>query len=98
MSADTPKFIAPPPPRRNSRLAPPPIPAEAPNNLNQPNSEGAAALQDMNFKVKSSFHTEFKSEATIRGLSMKEFLEACFHCYLDVHGSKLNSRHKKTGP
>ena len=84
------KKIAPPPPKRSSRLSvQPPLPLQAPDNLTKPTDEGA--LQDMNFKVRPGFHTTFKAEATLRGLSMKDFLEACYLCYIDKNGSKLNS-------
>jgi hypothetical protein len=81
----TPK-VAPPPPRR---LVAPPAPIQAPDNLTQAN-EGVVALQDMNFKVAPRFHTLFKGEAVMRGMSMKELLEAALKCYLDTHGSKLD--------
>jgi hypothetical protein len=84
------KKIAPPPPRRTGRLtAVPPRQSEAPDNLTKPTD--VDAIQDMNFKVKPEFHTSFKTEAVLRGMSMKEMLEAAFRCYLDVNGSKLNA-------
>lgn len=81
--------IAPPPPKRASRLAvQPPLPLQAPDNLTKPTDQGK--LQDLNFKVSPDFHIQFKGEATLRGMSMKEFLEACFLCYTEKHGSKVN--------
>jgi len=75
--------VAPPPPKR-SRLAQPPLPLHAPDNLSKPTDDGA--LQDMNFKVKPGFHRQFKLEASARDLSMKDFLEACFLAYTEKHG------------
>lgn len=37
----------------------------------------------MNFKVTPAFHREFKIEAALRGMSMKELLEAAFKTYLE---------------
>jgi hypothetical protein len=83
--------VAPPPPKR---LSAPPAPVEAPDNLTQSTDVGSVVCQDMNFKVKAEFHRFFKGEATMRGLSMKELLEACVRCYLDTHGSKLDPERK----
>jgi hypothetical protein len=47
---------------------------------------------DLNFKVSKDFHTWFKSEAARRGLSMKDLLEKCFRCYLNVYGSEVHSK------
>lgn len=94
MSVETPK-VAPPPPRKSRLAAAPPPPVEAPDNLTQPTDQGSGALQDMNFKVRPDFHTSFKGEAVLRGMSMKEFLEACYKCYLDVNGSKLDSQRQR---
>lgn len=94
MSSAVKKIAPPPPPRRTGRLtAVPPRPSEAPDNLTKPTD--VDAVQDMNFKVKPEFHTTFKTEAVLRGMSMKEMLEAAFRCYIDVNGSKLNSNQSK---
>lgn len=53
------------------------------DNLSKPSDD----IADMNFKVASDFHRRFKTEATIRGLSMKELLEESFKCYLDKNGA-----------
>jgi hypothetical protein len=37
---------------------------------------------DLNFKVDPDFHRAFKTEATVRGMSMKELLEASFKAFL----------------
>ena len=38
---------------------------------------------DLNFKVDPDFHRAFKTEATVRGMSMKELLEASFKAFLE---------------
>jgi hypothetical protein len=38
---------------------------------------------DLNFKVDPDFHQSFKTEATIRRMSMKELLEASFKAFLE---------------
>jgi hypothetical protein len=43
----------------------------------------------MNFKVSPDFHRRFKLEATLRGRSMKELLEASFKTYLEQHGGSM---------
>lgn len=75
------------PPPRTRLAAPPPPPQEAPDNLSTPSNEGA--LQDMNFKVAPRFHRRFKIEAGLRGVSMKELLEASFQTYLEKHGGTM---------
>lgn len=73
-----------PPPRKSRLAAPPPPPQEAPDHLSTPSDE--SALQDLNFKVAPKFHRRFKTEAVLRGMSMKELLEASFQAYLREHG------------
>lgn len=75
------------PPSRSRLSAPPPPPQDAPDNLSTPSDEGA--LQDMNFKIAPKFHRRFKMEAVLRGLSMKELLEASFQAYLQIHGGTV---------
>ena len=75
------------PPGRTRLAAPPPPPQEAPDHLSTPSDEGA--LQDMNFKVAPKFHRRFKIEASVRGVSMKELLEASFQAYLKEHGGTM---------
>lgn len=38
--------------------------------------------KDLNFKVGTHFHTEFKSAAARRRMSMKELFEECFTLWL----------------
>ncbi len=45
-------------------------------NLTRPNV-------DLNFKVDPDFHQSFKTEATLRRMSMKELLEASFKAFLE---------------
>jgi len=40
---------------------------------------------DLNFKVDPDFHQSFKTEATIRRMSMKELLEASFKAFLEFN-------------
>ena len=79
-----------PAPPRKSRL---PIQAqtlEAPDHLSKPSDEGSTVFADMNFKVHPEFHRRFKVEATLRGLSMKDLLEASFKAYLEQNGGNMN--------
>lgn len=62
-----------------TRLGEPPPAAAAPRNLSAPAS---AELKDMNFKVDPDFHTEFKIEATKRGMKMNEFLKVIYLAYM----------------
>jgi hypothetical protein len=73
----------PPPPRRGI-LASPPAPAiEQPlENMAKPNS----GIQDLNFKVDPDFHLAFKLAATMKGMSMKEVLEASFKHWVERYG------------
>lgn len=77
------KRVPPPPPRRRG-LAAIPIPqTTAPvDNLSRPNS----GVQDLNFKVEPDFHRAFKTTATIKGMSMKELLEASFSIWIETYG------------
>ena len=43
---------------------------------------------DLNFKVDPDFHQSFKTEATIRRMSMKELLEASFKAFLESNMRK----------
>ncbi len=89
MSAEAPK-LAPPPPKKSRLTVAPPPPVAAPDNLTTPTDENSTTFQDVNFKVKPEFHRFFKAEAVIRGMSMKDLLEAALKCYLDTHGSKFD--------
>jgi hypothetical protein len=40
---------------------------------------------DLNFKVDPDFHQSFKTEATVRRMSMKELLEASFKAFLEFN-------------
>lgn len=78
----------PPPPSRKPRLiAPPPAPEQAPENLSKPSD--STTLADLNFKVAPAFHRRFKLEALVRGMTMKELLEACFYAYLENNGGTM---------
>ena len=66
-----------PPPPKRLQVAPPPL-EEAPDNLSRPSSD----YVDLNFKVTADFHRRFKTEAVIRGMKMKDFLETCFKHYV----------------
>jgi hypothetical protein len=68
-----------PPPRRHGSRD---IVVTPPTNLQKSNS----GLQDLNFKVDPGFHTVFKVVATIKGMSMKELLEASFKAWVDKFG------------
>lgn len=81
--------VPPPPPRKSRLAAPPPEPTNAPDNLSKPSDAGVTA--DMNFKVSPSFHRRFKLEALVRGLSMKDLMEACFQAYLEKNGGTMDS-------
>ena len=78
------KPMVPPPPRAPNRGLLMPVPkTEAPtDNLSKP----VTALQDLNFKMDPDFHRAFKAVATLRGMSMKELLEASFRCWLEHYG------------
>ena len=67
---------------RQATLAEPP--AAAPDNPTKPCDN---ASKDVNFKMPLKFHAVFKGEAALRGLKMKEMLEAAFGCFLDTYGS-----------
>jgi predicted HicB family RNase H-like nuclease len=55
---------------------------EAPSeNLTKPDEK----LKDLGFRVDPVFHQQFKIEAAIRGMSMRELLEAAFRSYCDNH-------------
>lgn len=86
--------VAPAPPRRTSRLlTQPPLPLEAPDNLVKP-TDDQRRLQDMNFKVTTGFKITFKSEASLRNMKMNELLEACYLCYIEKYGTKVNPPQK----
>lgn len=77
----------PPPPSRNLRrglMVSIPMPAAAPDNLSKPNS----GVQDLNFKVDPELHRAFKLAATMRGMSMKDLLDASFRCWLEQYGDE----------
>ena len=80
----------PPPPKKSSNrltaaLGEPSAIADVvtPNNAAKPSDD---RLKDLNFKVEESFHVEFKTTASVRRMSMKELLEACFAAWKDKHG------------
>jgi hypothetical protein len=72
----------PSPPQRRGIIAQVPTPVAAPDNLSKPNS----GLQDMNFKMSPEFHRAFKITASIRGMAMKDLLEASFRCWVEHYG------------
>lgn len=85
MSDETVKKVnVPPPPGARNRgiKAPVPVPHQTFDNLSRPNS----GLQDLNFKVSPDFHRAFKLSATMRGIPMKDLLEASFRAWLEIYG------------
>ena len=60
-----------------------PTPKDIGDNLTKPTDD----IVDLNFKIPESFHRQFKAEATLRGIFMRELLETSFKCFLEVHGS-----------
>lgn len=46
----------------------------------------ADGLADLNFKVERDFHHVYKLVATLKGMSMKELLEASFHAWVKRFG------------
>jgi len=88
--SQTPKKLDVPPPPRKGRLGIfAPMLNEASDNLSKPTDSGSTTFIDMNFKVQPDFHRRFKIEATLRGLSMKELLEASFRAYLEQYGGSM---------
>lgn len=80
--------VPPPPAKRKSRLgASAPKASVAVDHLSEPSDSGK--MQDMNFKVSPSFHKRFRVEASLRGMSMKELLEAMAKFYYEGHGGTL---------
>lgn len=67
-------------------VAPPAMPA---NNLVEGGSTGDSYAKDLSFKVTPDFHRRFKAEATLRGLSMKDLLEACYAAYVQLNGTEV---------
>lgn len=61
----------PPSRQRASFIAKAPEPTMTPKNMTE-------KMQDMSFKVDPAFHREFKTTATMAGLSMKDLLEQAF--------------------
>lgn len=55
-----------------------------PDNMSKPNS----GLQDLNFKVEPELHRAFKVVASLRGMSMKDLMEASFRCWLEQYGDE----------
>lgn len=84
------KLDVPPPPRKSRLNMAPPVLAETPDNLSKPSDSGVSTYVDMNFKISPEFHRRFKIEATLRGLSMKDLLEASFKAYLEQHGGNMD--------
>jgi hypothetical protein len=79
----------PPAPKRKSRLTvAPPKPETVSNHLSEPSDAGV--LTDMNFKVAPAVHRRFKVEASMRGMSMKELLEAMMKFYFEAHGGSMD--------
>lgn len=72
----------PPPPSRSRLVAPPPVTTMTPDNLSQQEK-----WTDLNFKVDATFHRQFKTTATIWGMSMKDLLEASFKFWVQHHGA-----------
>lgn len=92
MNAKTQKPVIPEPPARKRRLQMDvPTPTFAPDNLSTPSDSGTAGFQDMNFKVNPAFHKRFRLEATLRGMTMKELLEASFKAYLETNGGTMEA-------
>lgn len=85
----TSKKIAPPPLRKSRLNIPAPMLEVTPDNLSKPSDSGATTYMDMNFKVEPAFHKRFKTEATLRGLTMKDLLEASFKLYLEQNGGTI---------
>lgn len=82
------KAPVPPPPKKQKPLTQrlqvsAPMPTLVPDNLATPTS----GTMDLNFKVHPDFHREFKSTAAIRGMSMKELLEASFNAWKEKFGA-----------
>jgi hypothetical protein len=84
MTEEKKSLVPPPPPRgpRRGLLVEVPKTVTTPDNLSTPNS----GLQDMNFKVPPDFHRAFKTAAVMRGMNMKELLEASFQCWVETYG------------
>jgi hypothetical protein len=80
------KALVPPPSRAAKRgiMASVPQLVETPslNNMQKVNS----GFQDMNFKVDPNFHLRFKAVATVKGMPMKDLLEASFGAWLEKYG------------
>jgi hypothetical protein len=78
--------VPPPPPRAAKRgilaAVPEIIVAPPPDNMQKANS----GIQDMNFKVETEFHQEFKMAAVAKRMTMKELLEASFRCWVEKYG------------
>jgi hypothetical protein len=49
-------------------------------------------LKDLNFKVCPSLHRAFKITAALRGIKMKELLDAAFRCWLIMYGDEALKR------
>ena len=79
-----------PPPRKMRFVTSVPVPDDIADNLSKPSDTGHLSFVDLNFKVSQDMHRRFKLEATLRGLSMKDLLEASFKCYLEAHGGTFN--------
>jgi hypothetical protein len=45
-----------------------------------------SGTQDLNFKVDPQMHRAFRTAASIKGLKMKELLEASFRCWVEHYG------------
>jgi hypothetical protein len=78
--------VPPPPPRAAKRGILAAVPeiteAAAPDNMQKANS----GIQDMNFKVDPGFHQAFKVAAAVKGMAMKDLLEASFRCWVEQYG------------
>lgn len=65
---------------------------QTPENLTKPAETG---FQDLNFKVSPDFHRLFKTTAVMRGMSMKELLEAAFNHYVQSFPTRQDDLFRK---
>lgn len=84
---DKPGVVPPPPPPANRLPAPPPRLDETPTNMGTPTED----LVTMNFKVPPRLRMQFKSESSMRGMSMRDMLEASFKFYCQKFPRKMSA-------